>query len=195
MKRSMIVIVILLAVALMINGCELWDSLFGKVEEADVKDVVEKIWNATVDTKDTATAELASASLFRYSSADGTYVVELDFAEQPIMTSTAIYDEYVLPSTDYVVTGSLVGVADSSLTTVSVTNAGTLDVDGRPIKTLEYDLLTVGTVDDGTWVTATVTGSVTANGTEFDVADWALGNLHIANANALLPFLMEVMAW
>ncbi|MCK4515386.1 MAG: hypothetical protein KAU31_09025, partial [Spirochaetaceae bacterium] len=161
----------------------------------DVKAAVEKIMNVHVDTKDEATAELAGASLVRYSSADGTYVLELDFAEQPVMTSTAIYDEYVLPSTDYVVTGTLVGVADSSTTTVSVTTTGTLDVDGRPIKTLEYDLLIVGSVDDGTWVTATVTGSVTANGTEFDVADWALGNLHIANCNALLPFIMEVMGW
>lgn len=188
MKRHWLVIAVLVSLTLMVGSCELWDSLFGKVEEADVRAAVEDILSGALDTDDTATAEMADTTL-TYSSEDSSYVVEIDFSAAPTIVTTITFDEYALPSGEYTVSGSLTGSANQTASPISATASGTLTLTGGKIETLVFDTLTVGTVDDGYWQTATVTGTVTANGTEFDVAGWSLGQIHIANSNAMREFL------
>lgn len=164
-------------------------------EEVGARYLVEDIMTVNVDTQAEATAELVGETVFRYVGAAGTYICEVDFSQSPIVSSVANYVGYRTQSGNYQVSGSLGGSVDNSTVEISFPFKGTLDLSGGVINTLSLDLSIEGTTEDGLWVAATVSGSVTADGKVFDVTDWDLGNEHIANANALLPFARDVMGW
>ena len=185
MKRRLFQLIALLLFPVLIAGCGLWYSIFG-VPEEEIMDVVSQIFNAVNDTDANATIEaidVSGTSIIRYTSEDGTYIFDLELTETGSLTQT--YDAYTPPSSDYVVSGVLIATEDVVSSNVTSSTTGTLNLSGGAVTTLTLDILMEGTMDGaGRLITTIIFGTVTANGTEFDVAGLGLEDLLISAHNA-----------
>ena len=157
-----------------------------EVEVEEVMTVVTHILNA-FDETDALYNFVYNFDGYGYYSADGSYAwVDWD---------TQTFSDYSPISSDYVVNGvlnnielefdifpastkgtlNLSGFYGSATLTIETT--GTLDLSGGEVTILTFAITAVADADTGRHISTTIAGTVTANGTEFNVTDWGLGDL------------------
>lgn len=170
---------VVVAAVVILSGCP---GLFGP-SEADVEELLQLVMGAPGEVADSLVME-DTADGYDFANPDGSFVIDQD----GVITLT----DFSPATSDMVISGTTTAVSNTPTATgFKVEAVGDFTIVGADVEALTVTMTIDATMDPDTFLitAATITGTATADGDEFDVAEMDLAQIWIDATNALMAVM------